>query len=72
MKGGNFVWTCAEDNIVDKKEDNKEIVLHEFDYTLFEEKEYGVELRGILWVSIFESYNLVVAWGLGGAFGYNE
>ena len=41
-KGGNIVWTCVEDNIIEEKEDYKYIGLHGFDYRSFEEDEGGV------------------------------
>ena len=37
-----IVWTCVKDHIIDEEEDNKDIGLHGFDYTLFEEQEGGV------------------------------
>ena len=40
-KGGEFVWTCVKDHIIDKKEDYKDIELRGFNYSLFEEKEGG-------------------------------
>ena len=47
MKGSNIVWTCVEDNIIWDKEDNREIGLCGFDYTLFEEKKDGGVREGI-------------------------
>ena len=38
-KGGGVVWTCAEDNIIEEKQEYREIVLHGFYYKLFEEEE---------------------------------
>ena len=44
-KGGEgIVWTCVKDHIIDNKEDKKDIGLHGFDYTLFEQEE-GVGTR---------------------------
>ena len=34
-KGGDIVWTCVKDHIIDEKEDYKSIGLRGFDYTLF-------------------------------------
>ena len=38
-KGGNIVWTCVNNCIIDEKDQYKAIGLHEFDYKLFEEEE---------------------------------
>ena len=46
-KGGAIVWTCVKDNIVDEKEDYKDIGLRGFDYTLFEEEEGGGTREGL-------------------------
>ena len=40
-KGGTMFWTCVKDNVIDEKEDYKEIRLRGFDYNVFEEKEGG-------------------------------
>ena len=37
-KGGEIVWTCVKNHIIDEKEDYKDIRLHGFDYKLFEEE----------------------------------
>ena len=37
-KGGEIVWTCVKDHIIDETEDYKDIVLRGFDYKIFEEK----------------------------------
>ena len=36
-KGGNVVWTCVDDNIIEDQNKNREIRLHMLDYILFEE-----------------------------------
>ena len=41
LKGGGVVWTCAEDSIIEGKNQYKYIVLHGFDYKLFEEYKGG-------------------------------
>ena len=41
LKGGELVWTCVKDHIIDEKEDFKEIGLHGLDYKLFEKEEGG-------------------------------
>ena len=43
-KGGTIVWTCVKDQVIDEKEDYKEIGLRGFDYKLFE-KEGGERKR---------------------------
>ena len=40
-KGGNIVWTCGNDHIIDEKEQYEAIGLRGFDYKLFEEEEGG-------------------------------
>ena len=40
-KGGNIVWTCAKDNIIEEKEDYEAIGLRGLNYKLFEEEEGG-------------------------------
>ena len=37
-KRGAFVWTCVKDNIIDEKDDYKDIGLRGFGYKLFEEE----------------------------------
>ena len=44
--GGEIVWACAEDNLIEEKEDNKEIGLQRFNYTLIEEKDGRGGSRG--------------------------
>ena len=34
-KGGKIIWTCVDDNIIEEKEENREIGLIGFNYTLF-------------------------------------
>ena len=41
-KGGNLVWTCVKDNIIEEKDQYEAIGLRGFDYKLFEEEEGGV------------------------------
>ena len=41
LKGGNIVWNYAEDNIIEQKEDYREIGLNGFYYKSFEEEEDG-------------------------------
>ena len=41
QKGGNIVWTCAKDNIIEEKEDYEAIGLRGLNYKLFEEEEGG-------------------------------
>ena len=38
LKGGNIVWTCVKDNIIEEKYDHKAIELRCFNYKLFEEE----------------------------------
>ena len=40
-KGGNIVWTCVKDNIIEEKEDYEAIGIRGFDYKLYEEEEVG-------------------------------
>ena len=40
-KGGEIVWTCVKDHIINEKEDYKDIGLRGFDYKLSEEEEGG-------------------------------
>ena len=49
-KGGEIVWTCVKDHIINGKEDYKDIGIHGFDYKLLEEEEGGGTRKG------FESY----------------
>ena len=35
-KGGNTIWTCVEDTVIEEMEDHKEIGLRGFDFNLFE------------------------------------
>ena len=49
-KGGEIVWTCVKDHIIDEKEDYKDIGLRGFDYKLFGEEEGGGTRKG------FDSY----------------
>ena len=37
----NIIWTSMKDNIIEEKEDYKDIGLNGFDYKLFEEEEGG-------------------------------
>ena len=46
-KGGKIVWTCVKEHIIEDKEDYKEIRLHGFDYSLFEEKKGGGKREGL-------------------------
>ena len=46
-KGGNIVLTCVEDNIIEEKEDYKDIGLCGFHYKLFEEEEGGGVREGL-------------------------
>ena len=46
-KGGTIVWTSMKDHVIEKKEDYKEIGLHGFDYSLFEENEGGGKREGL-------------------------
>ena len=39
LKGGGIVWTCVKDNIIDEKEDYKDIGLCGFYYKLLGEEE---------------------------------
>ena len=41
QKGGNIVWTCVKDHIIDEKQQYTTIGLHGFDYKLFEKEEGG-------------------------------
>ena len=38
-KGAAIFWTCVKDQVIDEKEDYKEIGLSGFNYKLFEEEE---------------------------------
>ena len=40
-KGGDIVWTCMNNHIIDEKEQYQAIGLCGFDYKLFEEEEGG-------------------------------
>ena len=40
-KGGNIVWTCVRDHIMEEKDNCEAIGLRGFDYKLFEEEEGG-------------------------------
>ena len=46
-KGGKSVWTCVKDHIIEEKKDYKNIGLHVFDYSLFEEKKGGGKRKGL-------------------------
>ena len=46
-KGGAIVWTCVKGQVIDEREDYKEIGLRGFNYKLFEEK-YGRGKREVL------------------------
>ena len=46
-KGGEIVWTCVKNHIIDEKEDYKDIGLCGFDYKLFEEEEGGGTREGL-------------------------
>ena len=40
-KGGNIVWTCVKDHIIEEKDKYEAIGLRGFDYRLFEDEEVG-------------------------------
>ena len=40
-KGGNIVWTCVNNHIIDENEQYKAIGLRGFDYKLFEAEDDG-------------------------------
>ena len=40
-KGGGVFWTCVKDDIINEKEDYKDIGKRGFDYKLFEEEKGG-------------------------------
>ena len=46
-KGGAIVCTCVKDQVIDEKEDYKEIGLLGFDYQLFEEEEGRGKREGL-------------------------
>ena len=46
-KGGAIVWTCVKDQVIDGKEDYKEIGICGFDYKLFEEEVGGRKQEGL-------------------------
>ena len=60
LKGGNIVWTCVDDIIIEEKEDNMEIGLHVFNYKLLEEK----KARGVREVTDGYTYfnNPIKSW----------
>ena len=41
LRWGKIVWTCVEDDIIEDKEDKRELGLCGFDITLFEENKDG-------------------------------
>ena len=41
LKGGDIVWTCVKDRIINAKEQYEAIGLHGLDYKLFEGEECG-------------------------------
>ena len=44
-KGGNIVWTCVKDNIIEEKYQYEDIGLRGFEYKLFDKEEGGVLYR---------------------------
>ena len=64
-KCGTIVWTCVKEQVIDEKEDYKEIGLRGFDYSLFVEKKGGGEMRGTRRVPISETSHQIVARRLG-------
>ena len=46
-KGAAIFWTCVKDQVIDEKEDYKEIGLLGFDYQLFEEEEGRGKQEGL-------------------------
>ena len=46
-KGGNIVWNCAKNNIIDEEEQYESIGLRGFDYKLFEEEEVEMTREGL-------------------------
>ena len=46
-KGGEIVWTCVKDHIIDDKDQYKAIGLRGFDYKIFEEYEGGGTREGL-------------------------
>ena len=46
-KGGEIVWNCVKDYVIDEKEDHKDIGLCGFDYKLFEKEEGGGNREGL-------------------------
>ena len=46
-KGGEIVWTCVKDNIIDEKEEYKDNGIRGIDYKLFEEEEDGGTSEGL-------------------------
>ena len=51
LKGGNIVWTCVKDHIIDENEQYESIGLSGFDYKLFD-KEGGRGNREELYMGI--------------------
>ena len=47
LTGGDIVWACVKDHIIDKKEQYKAIGKSGFDYKLFEEEEGGGTREGL-------------------------
>ena len=41
LRGGNIVWTCVKDNIIEEKWEYEAIGKCGYDYKLFEEEEGG-------------------------------
>ena len=41
LRGGNIVWTCVKDNIIEEKWEYEAIGICGYDYKLFEEEEGG-------------------------------
>ena len=59
-KGGNIVFTCVNDNIIDEKEKYEAIGLRGFDYKLFEEEEGGGTREGLYGYPCFK--HLIQLW----------
>ena len=47
LKGGEIVWTCVKDHIIDEKDKYKDIGKRGFDYTFFEEEGGGGNREGL-------------------------
>ena len=46
-KGGAIIWTFVKEEVIDEKEDYKDIGLRGFDYKLFEEEEGRGKREGL-------------------------